>query len=124
MCGTHEWKTQCRKSLNPILNPIKFNHPIHSFMVYIKNFMHVLYEDHSFSIVGLMWQNVCFPQDQFNFHSWVTAKFFRDITRLHTLNCYIRKQILYFARLIDEQRKVSSDSKSLNICFGRSRHAC
>ena len=52
MCGTHEWKTQCRKSLNPILNPIKFNHPIHSFMVYIKNFMHVLYEDHSFSIAG------------------------------------------------------------------------
>ena len=91
-------------------------------MVYIKNFMHVLYEDHSFSIVGLMWQIVCFPQDQFNFHSWVTAKFSRDITGLHTLNCYIRKQILYFARLIDERRKVSSDSKSLNICFGRSRH--
>ena len=74
-------------------------------MVYIKNFIHVLYEDHSFSIVGLMWQIVCFPQDQFNFHSWVTAKFSRDITGLHTLNCYIRKQILYFARLIDEQRK-------------------
>ena len=74
-------------------------------MVYIKNFMHVLYEDHSFSIVGLMWQIVCFPQYQFNFHSWVTAKFSRDITGLHTLNCYIRKQILYFARLIDEQRK-------------------
>ena len=91
MCGTHEWKTQCRKSLNRILNPIKFNQPIHSFkltfMVYIKNFMHVLYEDHSFSIVGLMWQIVCFPQDQFNFHSWVTAKFPRDITGLHTLNC-------------------------------------
>ena len=52
-------------------------------MVYIKNFMHVLYEDHSFSIVGLMWQIVCFPQDQFNFHSWVTAKFSRDITGLH-----------------------------------------
>ena len=74
-------------------------------MVYIKNFMHVLHEDHSFSIVGLMWQIVCFPQYQFNFHSWVTAKFSRDITGLHTLNCYIRKQILYFARLIDEQRK-------------------
>ena len=63
---------------------IKFNHPIHSFMVYIKNLMHVLYEDHSFSIVGLIWQIVCFPQDQFNFHSWVTAKFSRDITGLHT----------------------------------------
>ena len=92
-------------------------------MLYIKNLMHVLYEDHSFSIVGLICQIVCFPQDQFNFHSWVTAKFSRDITGLHTLNCYMRKQILYFARLIDEQRKVSSDSKSLNICFGRSRHA-
>ena len=80
-------------------------------MVYIKNPMHVLYEDHSFSIVGLIWQIVCFPQDQFNFHSWVTAKFSRDITGLHTLNCYIRKQILYFARLIDEQRKVSSANR-------------
>ena len=90
---------------------IKFNHPIHSFMVYIKNPMHVLYAwDHSLSIVhGLIWQ--IFPQDQFNFHSWVTAKFSRDITGLHTLNCYIRKQILYFARLIDEQRKVSSANR-------------
>ena len=56
---------------------IEFNHPIHSFMVYIKNLMHVLYEGHLFSIVGLIWQIVCFPQDQFNFHSWVTTKIFR-----------------------------------------------
>ena len=27
------------------------------------------------------------------------------------MNCYIRKQILYFARQIDEQRKVSSANR-------------
>ena len=41
-----------------------------------------------------------------NFHS-----FSRDITGLYTVNCYIRKQILYFARQIDEQRKVSSANR-------------
>ena len=35
----------------------------------------------------------------------------RDITRLYTVNCYIGKQILYCARQIDEQRKVSSANR-------------
>ena len=45
-------------------------------------------------------------------YSWATAKFSRDITGFYAVNCYIRKQILYFARLIiDEQRKVSSANR-------------
>ena len=45
-------------------------------------------------------------------YSWVTAKISRDITGFYAVNCYIRKQILYFARLIiDEQRKVSSANR-------------
>ena len=46
-----------------------------------------------------------------NFHSWVTAKFSRDTTGLYTVNCYIREQILYFARQIDQRRNVSSTNR-------------
>ena len=41
-----------------------------------------------------------------NFHS-----FSRDITGIYTVNCYIRKQILYFARHTNEQRNVSSANR-------------
>ena len=41
-----------------------------------------------------------------NFHS-----FSRHITGLYAVNRYLRKQILYFARQIDEQRKVSSANR-------------
>ena len=66
--------------------------------------MHILYE--YFDMPNFM-----FPAGSINFHSWVTAKFSRDITGLYTVNCYIRKQILYFVRQIDEQRKVSSTNR-------------
>ena len=43
---------------------------------------------------------------------------------IHWTVIYESKSYILLAWSIDEQRKVSSDSKSLNICFGRSRHAC
>ena len=55
--------------------------------------------------------NCMFPTGSINFHSLITAKFSRDITGLYTVNCYIQKQILYFARQIDERRKVSSTNR-------------
>ena len=52
-----------------------------------------------------------FPTGSINY-SWVTAKLSRDITGFYAVNCYIRKQILYFPRLIiDEQRKVSLENR-------------
>ena len=69
---------------------------------------------------GFDMTNCMFQTGSIN-HSWAATKFSRDIAGLYAVNCYIRKQILYFARLIiDEQRKVSS----ANICFDGNRHAC
>ena len=60
---------------------------------------------------GFDMPNCMFLTGSINFHSWVTAKFSCDITWLYTVNYYIRKQILYSARQIDQQRKVSSTNR-------------
>lgn len=59
--------------------------------------------------MGFICQIVCFPQDQLTSILGLLQNF--DITGLYTVNCYIRQQILYFARQIEKQRKVSSANR-------------
>ena len=52
------------------------------------------------SSCGFDMANCMFLTGSINFHS-----FSRDITGLYTVNCYIRKQILYFARQIEGRER-------------------
>ena len=92
-----------RKSLIPILKIIPLNLiiPYNHLWVCIKNYMHYKYINFQLWVCTAL-----FLTESINFHS-----FSRDITGLYTMNCYIRKQILYFAPQIDEQRKVSSANR-------------